>query len=84
MSFFAPKMVHNSPFYKGKLMRWRAKRAEKNRVYTGRKSAAGEKNAILGRFQRGEMVKKGYFGGFSELRFFVNNSTDFFKISDFL
>ena len=32
----------------------------------------------------GGMVKKWYFGGFSELRFFVNNSTDFFKISDFL
>ena len=64
MSFFAPKMVHNSPFYKGKLMRWRAKRAEKNRVYTGRKSAAGEKNAILGRFQRGEWSKKGTLEAF--------------------
>ena len=63
MSFFAPKMVHNSPFYKGKLMRWRAKRAEKNRVYTGRKSAAGEKFCDFRVIFRGEMVKKGYFEG---------------------
>ena len=77
-------MVHNSPFYKGKLMRWRAKRAEKNRVYTGRKSAAGEKICDFRAISEGGNGQKGYFGGFSELRFFVNNSTDFFKISDFL
>ena len=84
MSFFAPKMVHNSPFYKGKLMRWRAKRAEKNRVYTGRKSAAGEKNCDFRAISEGGMVKKGYFGGFSELRFFVNNSTFRPTFQDFL
>ena len=64
MSFFAPKMVHNSPFYKGKLMRWRAKRAEKIGCIQGGKAPQAKKIAILARFQRGEMVKKGTLEAF--------------------
>ena len=72
MSFFhrflggnASKTVHNSPFYKGKLMRfWRAKRAEKNRLFTGRESAAGENFGDFRAISEVEMVKKGTLEAF--------------------
>ena len=62
----------------------REARRKKFRLFTGRESAAGENFDDFRAISEGGMVKKGYFGGFLELRFFVNNSTDFFKISDFL
>ena len=63
-----------------------AREARRNffRLFTGRESAAGENFGDFRAISEVEMVKKGYFGGFLELRFFVNNSTNFFKISDFL
>ena len=56
----SPVTAPSSLFYKGKLMRWRAKRAEFFfRLFTGRESAAGENFGDFRAISEVEMVKKG-------------------------